>query len=266
MTQNDLTLRTHELTLNGGLQLRVDEQGSGRPIVLLHGGAGPRSLAGLAAALAPEARVLVPTHPGFGGTPRPEWFDSVADLGLAYAELLERLELRDAILIGQSLGGWVAAETALRDASRLSGLVLMNAVGVHVDGHPITNVNALSPAELSALAYYDPARFRIDPATLTPELLAIIAGNRATLNVYGGPNQYDPKLLRRLARVRVPALMIWGENDGVVDVAYGRGFAAGFAQSRFELLEKAGHFPNLEQPERTLSLIREFAKAPSAAK
>src|SRR6266566_2271175 len=114
--------RTRRESFADGLTVRIDERGSGRPILILHGGGGPQTVAGLAAGLS-RAHVLVPTHPGFAGEPRPEWFDSIDDLALAYLDLLERLDLHDVLVIGSSMGGWIASAMALRDTSRrLRGL------------------------------------------------------------------------------------------------------------------------------------------------
>lgn len=88
--------RTRNESFADGLTVRVDEYGSGRPILVLHSGGGPQTVAGLAAALSRRAHVLVPTHPGFAGEPRPEWFDSIDDLALAYLDLLDWLDLHDA--------------------------------------------------------------------------------------------------------------------------------------------------------------------------
>src|SRR5581483_10398464 len=118
------------------LSVRVDERGSGRPVLILHGAAGPRSVSNLAEALAAQAHVLVPTHPGFEDEPRPEWFNSVDDLAFTYLDLLERLNLQDVVAIGFSFGGWIAAELAVLNTTRLSGLILVGAVGIQVDEHP----------------------------------------------------------------------------------------------------------------------------------
>jgi pimeloyl-ACP methyl ester carboxylesterase len=244
-----------------GLTVRVGEHGSGRPILVLHGGAGQQSVIGLATALSRSARVLVPTHPGFEGEPRPEWFDSIDDLAFAYLDLLARLDLRDVLVIGSSVGGWIASTMALRDTSqRIHGLVLIDAAGIQVEGHPVADVSSLTPAELSALSFYNPAAFRVDPATVTPEQAAIRAANIKTLYVYDqGLNMADPKLRRRLRHVNIPVLVVWGESDGVIDSEYGRAYAQSFPNARFELIPQAGHLPQLEQPERVLKLVWEFA-------
>ena len=243
-----------------GLNLRVDEEGSGRPILVLHGGAGPQSVAGLASALSRRAHVLVPTHPGFEGEPRPQWFDRLDDLAFAYLELLERLDLRDALVIGSSVGGWIASEMAVYDTTRLSGLVLIDATGIQVEGHPVADVSSLAPDQLLALSFHNPAAFRVDPATVSPEQAKARAENIKTLYVYDqGLNGSDPKLRRRLRRVNIPALVVWGESDRIADPEYGRAYAQALPNARFELIPEAGHLPQLEQPQRLLTLIWEFA-------
>ncbi len=248
------------VTLSNGLALHVTDHGHGRPILLLHGGAGPRSVAGLGDALASRGRALTATYPGFDGTPRPAWLDTPADLAIAYAELLDTLDLRDVVVIGNSLGGWVAAELALRAPARLSHLVLINAAGIAVDGHPIASLAGLAPPAIAKLAYADPARFALDPSKLSPAELATMAANREAMATYtAGTDMHDAKLRRRLRRVTVPALVLWGEADRVIDADYGRAYAAAFANGRFELIAGAGHFPQLEQPARTIALITYFA-------
>ena len=257
--------RTRRESFADGLTVRIDERGSGRPILVLHGGGGPQTVAGISSALASRAYVLTPTHPGFAGEPRPEWFDSIDDLALTYLDLLERLDLRNVMVVGSSIGGWIAAEMAVRDTSRLSSIVLVDAVGIQVEGHPIADVFPLTPDELFALSFHNPAAFRIDPVTLSPEQLAATAANFQTLKVYDqGQGMCDPKLRRRLARVRIPALVVWGESDGVVDPDYGRAYAQSLPNARFALIPEAGHLPQIEQLERLLKLVWGFADSITA--
>lgn len=251
--------RTRTETFADGLTVRFDERGSGRPVLVLHGGAGPQSVLGFAQALSTRARVITPTHPGFAGEPRPEWFDSVDDLAHTYLELLEQLDLQDVTVIGSSIGGWIAAEMAVRDTSRLRNIVLVDAAGIQVEGQTIADVFPLTPDQLSALSFHNPARFRVDPATLGPEVVAARAANFQTLAVYARKQgMADPKLRRRLARVKIPVLVVWGESDGVVSPDYGRALAQSFPNARFELISEAGHLPQLEQPERFMKVVSDF--------
>jgi len=252
--------RTRRESFADGLTVRIDERGSGRPMLVLHGGGGPQSVSSFAEALSTRAHVLTPIHPGFAGEPRPEWFNSIDDLALTYLELLERFDLRDVMVVGFSIGGWIASELAVRDTTHLSSIVLVDAVGIQVDGQDIADVFPLTPDELSALSYHNPAAFRIDPATLSPDQVAARAANFQALGVYGQePCMRDPKLRRRLGRVRIPALVVWGESDGVVDADYGRAYAQSLPNARFKLIPEAGHVPQIEQPERLLTLVWEFA-------
>lgn len=243
--------------LNDTVTVAVADQGQGRAFLLLHGGAGPASVAGLAAALSAAARVVTPTHPGFNGEPRPEGFRSVADLARAYLDLLDRLALEQVIVVGNSVGGWIAAEMALLAPRRLAGIVLLNAVGI--DG-AIVDPLGLPPAERAAKAFHDPRRYALAPST--PEAAAIMAANHAALRVYAGqPFMHDPTLRARLARLAAPALVAWGASDGIVDVAYGRRLSDSMPGARFALIEEAGHFPHIEQLPRVLGLIEDFSRA-----
>jgi pimeloyl-ACP methyl ester carboxylesterase len=257
--------RTRRESFADGLTVRIDERGSGRPILVLHGGGGSQTVSGFAAAVSESAYVLTPIHPGFGGEPRPEWFNSIDDLALTYLELLERLDLHDVMVIGFSIGGWIAAELAVRDNTRVGSIVLVDAVGIQVEGHEIADVFPLTPDELSALSLHNPAAFRIDPATLSPDQVATMAANFQALGVYGRESgMRDPKLRRRLGRVTIPALVVWGESDGVVDADYGRAYAQSLPNARFKLIPEAGHLPQIEQPERLLALVWEFANSITA--
>jgi pimeloyl-ACP methyl ester carboxylesterase len=242
----------------GPVELTIDEQGEGRPHLLLHGGAGPQSMARFAQLLAEsnDLRVISPTHPGFGGTRRPDHLNSVAGLASLYVALLEALELEDVTVIGNSVGGWIAAELALRRSSRVSKLVLIDAVGIEVTGHHVVGVAGLSVPEIQALSFYDPTPFRIDPTTLSDQQKAVAASNAAALAVYAGsPAMSDHTLLERLGAIDVPTLVLWGDSDGIVDPAYGQTYASAIPGASFELLAATGHMPQLESPERVLRAI-----------
>jgi pimeloyl-ACP methyl ester carboxylesterase len=137
---------------------------------------------------------------------------------------------------------------------------LKTSTGIQVEGHPVADVFALTPQELAALSFHNPAAFRVDPATVTTERIEARAANFRTLAAYDqGLGSAAPKLARRLSRVRIPILVAWGESDRVVDEAYGRAYAEAFPNARFELIAEAGHLPQIERPERLLTLVRSFA-------
>jgi pimeloyl-ACP methyl ester carboxylesterase len=248
----------------GPVELTVEERGDGQPSLVLHGGAGPQSVSKFAQLLAEKGhhRVIAPTHPGFGGTTRPEALDSVAKLATLYRGLLDELGLEDVTVIGNSVGGWIAAELALLGSPRISRLVLLDAVGIEVESRSVADVSGLSLPEIQALSFHDPAPFRVDPGTVPDAQKAIMAANARTLAVYAGSAMADPTLLGRLSSVAVPTLVLWGGSDRIVEPAYGQVYAAAIPGARFEVLPGTGHVPQMETPELVLEAIETSVGAP----
>jgi pimeloyl-ACP methyl ester carboxylesterase len=241
------------------LELTVDQQGAGRPVLLLHGGGGPPSMGALPSALSERFEVIAPVHPGFAGTARPDWFTGIDDIALTYLQLLEQRDLRDVLVIGSSVGGWIASEIAVREHERITGTVLLDAVGINVDGIELADFFSLTPQQLISYVFHDPAAAP-DPTQLPPAARDIQAANAATLAVYArDPYMHDPKLRRRLALVPTPVAAIWGQSDQVAPETYGRAYAGSFPHGRFELIAQAGHLPHLEQPEQVVAAIDRFA-------
>jgi len=241
------------------VEVTIDQQGVGRPILLLHGGGGPPSMGPLPCALSQDHAVIAPVHPGFAGTPRPEWYVGIDDLALTYLQLLEQRNLHDVLVIGSSVGGWIASEMAVREHKRITGTVLLNAVGINVDGIELADFFSLTPEELITYAFHDPAAAP-DPSQMPQAARDIQAANAATLAVYArDPYMHDPKLRRRLALVPTPVAAVWGESDQIAPEPYGRAYAASFPNGRFEPIPQAGHLPHLEQPAQVLDAINRFA-------
>jgi pimeloyl-ACP methyl ester carboxylesterase len=241
------------------------DSGAGRPFLLLHGGGGPQTVAGFGGLLAGShpARVVTPTHPGFGGTTRPESLTTIGGLADLYLALLDKLGLEGVTVVGNSIGGWIAAEMALRSTGQLGGAVLVDAVGIGVPGHPVADFFSLTFPELARLSYYAPDRFQVDPTALTPQQQAVMAGNRAALATYtGSTSMMDPDLRARLSAVALPTRVIWGDHDRIADPDYGRAYAAAIPGAEFVLLTETGHLPQLESPERLLPAI--WAPLPGA--
>ena len=131
------TTTTYEVPVpgTGPVPVTVTERGEGRPYLILHGGAGPQSVDSYATLLAgsEQARVLTPLHPGFGGTPRPDGLDTIAGLARLYVSLLDELGLTGVTVLGNSVGGWIAAEIALLNSPRVAAVVLADAVGLQIE-------------------------------------------------------------------------------------------------------------------------------------
>ncbi|MEV4351046.1 alpha/beta fold hydrolase [Actinoplanes sp. NPDC049596] len=248
----------------GRVEITVTERGQGHPVLLLHGGGGPLTVNPWADRLAQAepARVLTPVHPGFNGTPRPAALDSIGALAKAYVALLEALDLENVTVVGNSIGGWIAAEMALLGSPRAGGYVLVDAVGIEVPGHSVADFFSLTPAELARHSYYDPERYGINPAQLPPEVREAMAGNRVALEAYAGRAMTDSTLAARLSAVRTPTLIVWGEADRIGDPDFGRAFAAAIPGAEFVLLPEAGHLPQIEAPDALIKTVWAFAGRP----
>jgi pimeloyl-ACP methyl ester carboxylesterase len=251
------TIHTVALADAGPVDVTVSEYGDGQPFLLLHGGGGPDTVTGFAELFAKthHVRAIVPTHPGFGGTPRLGALTSIPGLAALYVALIDQLETDDVTVIGNSIGGWITAEMALLASPRISGAVLVDAVGIEVPGHPIADFFSLTMDEVFTLSFHNPEPFRIDPASLPPAAQAVAAGNRAALATYAGTAMSDPTLTERLARVELATLVLWGDSDRIVDPDYGRAFADAIPLARFQLLPGTGHMPQIETPEQLMNAL-----------
>jgi pimeloyl-ACP methyl ester carboxylesterase len=227
---------------------------------ILHGGAGPASVATLASHLAKTMQTITPTHPGWEGTGRPERLSSIGELAQVYLQQLADAGLDDVLVVGSSIGGWIAAEMAVRDKDRrITGLILIDAVGISVDGETILDVFEIAPPRILEATFYDAPKFAPDPAGMTAERIALQRSNMAALRAFAGePYMHDPTLLERIHGVRIPTLVVWGANDGIASPAYGQAYAAAIAGARFETIDRAGHLPHVEQPEATFAVIDDF--------
>jgi pimeloyl-ACP methyl ester carboxylesterase len=250
----------------GPVAVTYTETGTGQPVLLLHGGAGPFSVAGFAALMsAADRRVIVPVHPGFDGTPRPAELSSIAGVAAVYAALLRALDLTDVRVIGNSIGGWVAAELALAESAaadcRVSSVVLVDAAGLQLDTAPVPDFFSLTLDRVAELSYFNPAEFRIDPAALPPERAAAMSSNRSALLVYAGTAMADPGLRGRLADIATPVLVVWGAADRMIPIEHGRAYADAIPGAQFRLITHAGHLPQLETPDELLAVVRDFSAA-----
>jgi pimeloyl-ACP methyl ester carboxylesterase len=238
---------------------------SGGPLLFLHPGIGIERSAPVLDGLARGARLIAPSHPGFGRSELPQWMNNVDDLAYFYLDFLETLDLTDVTLVGVSLGGWIAAAIAVKSTERLARLVLANPVGIKVgdrETRDIVDIFAITDAEFDELAYFDAKLARRDYGAMPDAEVMIAARNReATGRFAWSPYMHDPKLLRRLHRIRIPTLFLWGAADRILGEAYGRAYAAAIPGARFEPIARAGHFPHLEQPDEFARRVLAFAAA-----
>jgi pimeloyl-ACP methyl ester carboxylesterase len=255
------------LIRDGMFSASLVELGGGRPLLYLHGtwpldledGGGP-----FVRALATKHRVIAPRHPGFGESTGNERLLDLQDLIYYYLDLLDALDLDHLPLIGHSLGGMIAAELAAVQPRRFSKLVLIAPLGLWNDAYPVPDFFTYGPDAAAQALFADPEHPRAvamaRPPTEGDELIAYHLERAKSLAasakyLWPIPNR---GLSKRLHRVSMPTLLLWGEHDPVCPPRYADDFRALIPHARLEMVPGAAHLPQVEQPERTAELVEDF--------
>jgi pimeloyl-ACP methyl ester carboxylesterase len=248
-----------ELTVRG-VRVRVHRAGEGPVVLFLHGAGGVPQWLPFFDLLAESYQVLVPEHPGFGGSDDPLWIRSVADLAMFYLDLVEEAGLDGIHLIGNSLGGWLAAEILIRDRARFRSLVQLAPAGIRVKGVPAGDNFIWGPEEAVRNLYHDQSYAdRILAPTPSEEQLDLMLHNRFTVAKFGWqPRWYDPDLEKWLHRIKLPALVVWGDDDRIMPPAYAALWRERLPDARLVMVENCGHLPHVEQAALVAHEVRTF--------
>ena len=245
--------------------LRVHVEGQGPAVVFFHGPWG-LTWGPFLDALARRFTVYAPEHPGTtpGQPDAIQHVDSLWDLILCYDELLDRLKLDEAMLVGHSFGAMMACEVTAARPPRVRRIALIDPIGFWRDDAPVVNWMLVPAPELAGYVFNDPrsaaatALFAIpdDPeeSALARTRLAWAMGSTGKF-IWPIP---DKGLKKRIHRVEASALLIWGDGDRLVPRVYADEFSRRLPRARLEVVTGAGHAPHLEQPEATARLVEAF--------
>jgi pimeloyl-ACP methyl ester carboxylesterase len=254
MTYRDETMAVQ------GRRIRLRRGGKGRPLLYLHD-AWSQTWQAVHDRLAVRYEVIYPIHPGFEGAEDFAGLDTMEDLVFHYLDLLEALQIEQPVLMGASLGGWLAAEFAVRYAGMLRALILIDALGLRLPEAPATDLFPLDAAQTRAALFADPsaavAQALVPDNPPQEDLLATLKARRAFAR-FAWQFPDDPKLAGYLYRVKCPTLVIWGERDGVVPARHGQVYRAEVAAAELVVLPACGHLPHVEQPEAVATAVLNF--------
>ena len=240
----------------------LDTGGRSSPVALvLHSEEGPEHDQALAGVIAESHRVLLPSHPGFGGQPRVAGVDRPADLAYLYLALLDGYGVDSCALTGSSLGAWIALEMATMEPRRFSSLILVSPIGLKFNGRTDASFAEVlvGPQDaVSQLLYSDPAhdvwRDRKDTEDVVRR-----AEQRESLLHYGWePYMHNPRLRHLLRRVAMPTLLVAGADDGFVPAGYYAALTGALPGAQLVSIPGAGHFPQVEQPAETARQVSQF--------
>lgn len=233
----------------GGCNIEMLRGGTGDTLLFLHGAGGVKGWAPYLAALSEHFEVLAPSHPGFGGSDTPDWLDNMSDLAYFYLDFMEQLDLSGVHLVGNSLGGWLASEIAVRSAERLATLTLVSAAGIRVIGEAMGDVFMWTAEERARNTFYDQALAERRIAEQPSEAEKDIAMKNffTTAKLAWSPRFHSPDLEKWLHRIKIPTMILWGDSDKVFPPVYGKAYQSAIAGSELRIIPECGHLPHQEQ-------------------
>lgn len=251
---------------------------AGRATVLRHAGSGPafvylhsslgESLRWLPfhQAWAKHFTLYSPLHPGFGTSGGFDQIDTIEDMAFHYVEMFDALGLDEVILGGVSLGGWIAAEFAVRWPERVKKLWISGSPGFWVDDQPLPDLfrHLAQPAGMRPLLFHDPDHF------LAREIIADNPDDERRMIGYQAmtvlarltwERPYSPKLGDRLRRVKCPVLLLWAENDALVPPAYGKKYLEHLPHAQWKTIPACGHLAMFEKEGEFVNEVLAFCQA-----
>jgi pimeloyl-ACP methyl ester carboxylesterase len=259
-TRSNVAWTAEEVQVAGS-RLRLRTGGTGDPLLLLHHDIGSPERLPFYDALARHFTVYLPAHPGYDGSERPAWMGSVRDIAVVYQWLLADRGIASPALLGLGFGGWIAAEMASMSPRAFSRLVLVGAMGIRPARGEILDQALVSYLEYVQAGYEDQGAFTrlygADPTTAVLEQWDV--NREMTFRIAWKPYMYNPTLPHLLGGVRIPALVVWGRRDRIVPLECGEQYARALGRARLAVLEGAGHFVEVEQPDALAALVTEFA-------
>jgi len=243
-----------------GRQVRLLRGGKGQPLLYFHD-AWSYMWQPIHDHLAARYDVVFPIHPGFEGSTGFEEMDRMEDLVFHYLDVLEALHLEQPILMGVSLGGWLAAEFAVRSSAMLRALILVDALGIRVPGVPATDLFRLDAAQMRAAIFADPSSalaHELVPDSPPQGSIEAMLKARQSFARFAWQFPDNPKLASYLYRVKCPTLVVWGEADGVVPVSHGQAYQMKISDAALAVVSHCGHLPQVESPEPLAATVLNY--------
>jgi pimeloyl-ACP methyl ester carboxylesterase len=250
----------HTIESVAGCNISLMRAGIGAPLLFLHGARGSSQWLPFMDALAANFEVFVPEHPGFGKSETPPWLDNIADLAYFYLDFIDKLGLSGVHLVGTSLGGWIAAELAIRNETSLSTLTLVAAAGLHVKDVAKGDIFMWSAAELARNLFYDQkySEWMLLATPSDAEQDMQLKNRLTTAKLGWQPRLYDPHLAKWLHRITVPTLIVWGANDKLVPTPYASAFGDAIPGARVQIFDNCGHLPQIEKSQEFVAAVTAF--------
>ena len=249
-----------------GCNIHVRRGGAGAPLLYLHGAGGITTWMPFLDALSENFDVIAPDHPTFGQSDEPDWLDDIHDMAYFYLDFIEAMDLDGIHLVGQSLGGWIALEMAVRSTRRIETMTLVASAGIRIKGKPAADIFIMDPEELTRALLVDTDLIdRMLAMELTEEQLDVQIRNKvSTARLGWQPRLFDPNLRKWIHRIDVPTHIVWGDSDRIIAPDYAEEFHGLIAGSSVTMIENCGHLPQVERAEPFVEAVAGFINGKAA--
>lgn len=244
----DISFTDREVALSSGALL-VRTAGTGRPLIHLHSGAGPR-VSGVVEALADHHLVHAPVMPGFDGTLKHPSATSIAALADLVGEFINKDCDGEADIVGEGLGGWIALWVALRHPGLIGQMVLEAPAGLRR-----SELIARPDSEDERLQLLHAVAANVPETTRSAQCLE---DNRRALQDYTQGIDFDEALAARLGEINTRTLILMGALDKIVPRETGHVLKAGLPRSHLTYIWGAAHAIEFDQPQRTSTIVLDF--------
>jgi pimeloyl-ACP methyl ester carboxylesterase len=242
-----------------GLKLFLSRGGSGAPVLVLHHDIGTVESLPFYDNLAKQFDVLVPHHPGWGKSERPQWMRHPRDIAAIYSWLLADLGLQDVSLVGLGFGGWIAAEMASQSPASYRKLVLVAPMGIKPPSGDIADQAIVSYIVYPKSGFHDEAAFKkVYGDVTTDQLEAWDIAREMSFRTAWKPYMYSQTLPHLLGGVQCPSLILWGDDDQIVPVGTADTWHHALPRSTLKTIAACGHFAEMEKPDDVSRLTVDF--------
>jgi pimeloyl-ACP methyl ester carboxylesterase len=242
-----------------GTKIHLSRAGSGPAVLVLHHDIGTPDRLPFYDALAEKFDVLVPHHPGWGKSERPQWLRSPRDIASMSAWLLNDLGLRDVSLVGLGFGGWIAAEMASQAPDTYRRLVLVGAMGIKPPEGDIADQAIVSYIDYPQSGFHDLAAFaKVYGDISIDQLEQWDICREMSFRTAWKPYMYNQTLPHLVGGIRAPALVIWGDDDRIVPISAGHAYTKALRNATMTTIANCGHFAEMEKPDEVAKLVTSF--------
>ncbi len=245
-----------------GTKMHVSRAGSGKTVLILHHDIGTPDRLPFYDLLAGQFDVLVPHHPGWGKSERPEWLRHPRDIAAMHTWLLADLGVEDVNLVGLGFGGWIAAEMISQSPRSYRRASLVAPMGIKPPDGDIADQAIVSYLDYSRSGFHSQEAFaKVYGDVETDQLEQWDVCREMCFRAAWKPYMYSQTLPHLLGGVRTPAQVIWGDDDRIVPIGAGHSYLKALRNATMTTVAACGHFAEMEQPEQVAKLVADFINA-----